>query len=74
MIDPGSPTWLTLRRRIDERIEKLRDELETPGIEPETFRGQIAALRWLKNEVEPSKPITEPTSVDYMQAYAPDPS
>jgi hypothetical protein len=59
---------------IDGQIEKLRIDLETPGMEPDNLRGQIAALRWVKKTVEPDAPITEPTGTDYMQAQAPDPS
>lgn len=71
MLDRHSPTWLTLRRTIVNRIEKLRDDLEQPGGEPEGFRGEIAALRWVLKQVEPDAPIVEPTGTDYMQAYSP---
>jgi len=66
MLDRNSPTWLTLRKRINERIEKLRDELETVGMEPNATRGEIAALRWVIKTVEPDAPVTEPTSADYL--------
>jgi hypothetical protein len=79
MLDRGSPTWLTLRRKIRERIEKLRDDLEVVGADPDYVRGQIAGLRWVIETVEPDAPITDPTSTDYLQVgdsstHEPDPS
>ncbi len=74
MLDRNSETWITLRSKIRKQIEKLRDDLEQPGGEPEGFRGEIAALRWVIKQVEPDAPITESTGTDYMQAYTPDPS
>ena len=74
MMDRNSATWLSLRRAIYDRIEKLRLDLEISGVEPESLRGEIGGLRWIIKQVEPDAPITEPTSTDYMQARAPDPS
>ena len=71
MLDRNSETWITLRRRICERIEKLRTDLETPGFPPEGARGEIAGLRWAIREVEPDAPISEPTSTDYLRVYDP---
>lgn len=70
-MDRNSPTWMVLKREIDERIEKLRDDLEQPGMDPqqgEQLRGEIVALRWVKKTVEPDAPITEPTGTDYLQS------
>ncbi len=72
MLDRNSQTWLTLRRTIKQRIEKLRDDLEQPGGQPEGFRGEIAALRWVIKQVEPDAPILESTGTDYMQAHTPE--
>lgn len=74
MIDPRSETWLGIKREVQKRIEKLRNDLETVGVEPEALRGEIGGLRWLLRTVEPDAPITEPTSTDYFQTSAPDPS
>lgn len=62
-------TWEGLKRHVQQRIELVRDELETPGMDPlgtEERRGQIAALRWLMKEVEPDPKIEEPTGTDYL--------
>jgi hypothetical protein len=67
MLDRHSPTWVTLKRQIDQRIEKLRDDLEQPDMDPAGIRGEIAALRWVKKTVEPDAPITEPTGTDYLK-------
>ena len=74
MLDRHSETWLSLRKAITERIEKLRDEIETPDLPVEGLRGEIAGLRWVLKTVEPDAPITEPTSTDYMRTRAPEPS
>ncbi len=59
-----SPTgeWVILKIRIEERIEKLRDDLEQYGA-GEQIRGEIAGLRWLIGEVE-----VEEVSDDAQQA------
>lgn len=67
MIDRGSPTWLSLKSQIKARIEKLRDELETIGVEVGPIQGEIAGLRWVIKTVEPDAPVTEPTGTDYLQ-------
>lgn len=74
MLDAGSETWLNLRGLIRKRIDKLHTDLEIVGVDPDPIRGEIAGLRWVMKEVEPDAPITEPTSTDYMQTSAPDPS
>ena len=74
LFDRNSEAWLNIRRAINERIDKLRDDLEREGVPPEGLRGEIAGLRWLLKTVEPDAPIKEPTSTDYMQSSAPDPS
>lgn len=71
MLDRNSETWITLRSRIRERIEKLRTDLEQPSFPPEGARGEIAGLRWIIRLVEPDAPIREPTSTDYMQSFDP---
>lgn len=76
-MDRNAPTWLALRREIDERIEKLRSDLEQPGMDPqqtEQLRGEIVGLRWVKKTVEPDGPITESTGTDYLQVAARTPS
>jgi hypothetical protein len=75
-IDPSSGTWSALKREIDERIEKLRSDLEIPGMgrkQTEQLRGEIIGLRWVKKTVEPDAPVTEPTGTDYLQDRAPKP-
>ena len=78
MLDRLSPTWLTLRTKIAERIEKLRGDLEVIGVDPDPIRGEIAGLRWVIKTVEPDAPVTEPTGVDYLMVGSaeapPDPS
>ena len=74
-MNPNSGEWIGLKRDMLKRIEKLRDELERSGIDPEPLRGEIAGLRWVIKHVEPDKPITEPTGTDYLRDFgAPDPS
>lgn len=48
--------WQILKPWLEARIEQLRDELETPGVDPEHLRGQIAELRYLIRKVEPDAP------------------
>jgi len=67
MIDRSSPSWLSLKSKINARIEKLRDELETIGVNTDPIQGEIAGLRWVIKTVEPDAPITEPTGTDYLQ-------
>lgn len=74
MLDRHSDTWITLRKRITERIEQLRDDLEQPSMEPEALRGEIAALRWVIKTVEPDPKITEPTGTDYSKPGGIDPT
>lgn len=71
MLDRNSATWITLRSRICERIEKLRTDIEQPGFPPDVARGEIAGLRWAISQVEPDAPIREPTSTDYMRSFDP---
>jgi hypothetical protein len=51
LINPHSPLWITLRARLNERIEKLRDDLEQPGAD-DLIRGEIRGLRWLIGAVD----------------------
>lgn len=74
MLDRNSETWITLKAKITTEIERLRNDLETVGIDPDPIRGQIVGLRWVIKTVEPDAPITEPTGTDYLQAHAPDPT
>lgn len=67
MIDRHSATWAAMRRLIDTRIEKLRSDLETPGVDPAGLRGEIASLRWIIAQAEPTPPPEHATSVDYLQ-------
>lgn len=55
IVDRNGAAWLRIRRHIGNRIEKLRDDLETPGT-GEDIRGEIRGLRWLIAEVEPDLP------------------
>ena len=71
MIDRNSPTWVALKKAIQNRIEKLRDDLETVGIDPGPIRGEILALRWVVKTVEPDAKIKEPTSTDYLAETPP---
>jgi hypothetical protein len=71
MMDRNSPTWVALRGEITRRIDKLRDDLERTGIDPEPLRGEIAGLRWVVKTVEPDAKIEEPTSTDYFKVSAP---
>lgn len=72
MIDRQSATWMALRRKVLERIEKLRSDLEVVGIDPAPLRGEIAALRWVISTVEPGLPIERQS--DYLQVRSIDPS
>lgn len=73
MIDRFSETWNSLRPAIEAEIESLRDSLEQMGVEPDSLRGQIMALRWVIKLGEPDAKIIEPTGTDYLQAHAPQP-
>lgn len=55
-INPKSGEWVMFKRWLLERIDHLRDELETPGSPPEETRGRIAELRHLLRQVEPDLP------------------
>lgn len=70
MFDRNSDTWITLKREIAFRIEKLRTDLEQPGMDPEGLRGEILGLRWVIKQVEPDRPIAF-AATDYMQAHDP---
>ena len=61
VISRTGEAWVRLRRFIDQRIEKLRDDLEQPGM-GEDIRGEIRGLRWLIAEVEPSLPEDQEAS------------
>lgn len=50
MIDANGATWITLRSRINARIEELRGALETGGGDIE--RGGIAELRRIIGDVD----------------------
>lgn len=57
LISTTTGEWTILRRHIDKRIEKLRDDLEQFGA-GDDIRGEIAGLRWLIGMVE-VEPISE---------------
>jgi hypothetical protein len=60
-----SDAWVSwFKPWLRKRIEKLRDELETPGVDPAELRGRIAELRDLILTVEPHLP-EEGTSGPY---------
>jgi len=57
--DLASTTWAKLRKRIDERIEQLHRENESPLLDPAATaekRGRIAELRLLLKAAEKSLP------------------
>lgn len=67
MMDRNSPTWVALRSRINERLARARADLETVGIEPDPLRGEIAALKWVIETVEPDMTMLDQGSIDHMQ-------
>ena len=66
-IDPGSPTWIAVKKWAAERIEDARNQLEhgaSPGGFDDRARGGIAALRELLALERPA--VLTPPSVDYL--------
>ena len=63
-VEHQSPTWRALKRHIEERIDTLHRDIESPhDIEATaTIRGQIKELRGLIERVEP--PVREPSNPD----------
>lgn len=55
MIDRYSDTWSTIAQHAEDRLQKLRDRLEAPGLDQPTtegLRGRIMELRDLLDLAE----------------------
>lgn len=58
MITRDHPEWPGFRRYLEAKIEEMKNDL-TQAISHEAsveFRGRIAALRWVIEDVEPNTP------------------
>lgn len=70
LIDRSSPGWMRLKRHMLDRIESLRDQLETASdpARVSALQGRVSELRMVLEAVEPpetEQPNSEPVQSLY---------
>lgn len=57
LINPYGGEWAIMRPKLAARVGELRDQLEAGTGVDERIRGEIAGLRWIQENIEPTSPL-----------------